>query len=255
MVNAEQLIKLLDFNLSNKSFDNAVKLLNDDEYSKVILSHYPEVIQEVILKHLTAENYANEPKVYEACECILKLLTEKCHQEGILFEFIEIIENVKNDDIFTSILKCLQVIVLNQSEKKSRALEYCLNSIEDYVLELPLPTELLKNAEEEEEKVLENDDEIRRVLMMYMTLELFYEPVVKQIVDDKTGEPSDARQTAVGAGVVARGRKESEDILASGGREHGDDFVQASHERFPAAAVRREPLPVAIEGQTRRRSR
>lgn len=188
MVTAEQLIKLLDFNLSSKNFDNAVKLLDDEEHSKVILSHYPEVIQEVLLKHLTADNYANEPKLYEACEGILKLLTEKCHQEGILFEFIEIIETVKNDDIFTSILKCLQVILLNQSEKKSRALEYCLNSIEDYVQDLPLPKELLKNVEEEEEKVLENDDEIRRVLMMYMTLELFYEPVVKQIVGETSAD-------------------------------------------------------------------
>lgn len=188
MVNAEQLIKLLDFNLANKNFDNAVKLLAEEQYSKVILSHFPEVIQEVLLKHLTAANYANEPTLYEACEGILKLLAEKCHQEGILFEFIEIIESVKDDDIFTSILKCLQVIVLNQSEKKSRALEYCLNSIEDYAQELPLPTELLKNVEEEEEKVLENDDQIRRVLMMYMTLELFYEPVVKQIVEDTPTE-------------------------------------------------------------------
>jgi glomulin len=184
MVTAEQLIKLLDFNLSSKNFDNAVKLLDEQEYAKVILSHYPEVIQEVLLKHLTADNYVNEPSLYEACEGILKLLAEKCHQEGILFEFIEIIESVKDDDIFTSVLKCLQVIVLNQSEKKSRALEYCLNSIEDYVHELPLPTELLKNVEEEEEKVLENDDQIRRVLMMYLTLELFYKPVVKQIVED-----------------------------------------------------------------------
>lgn len=182
MVNAEQLIKLLDFNLTSKNFANAVKLLDDEQYGKVILSHYPELIQEVLLKHLSADNYANQPDLYEVCEGILKLLTEKCHREGILFEFLEIIETVKNDDIFTSILKCLQVIVLKQDDKKSRALEYCLNSIEDYVLDLPLPTELLKNVEEEEEKVLENDDGIRRVLMMYITLDLFYEPIVNELV-------------------------------------------------------------------------
>lgn len=185
MVNAEQLIKLLDFNLTSKNFDNAVKLLDDEQYSKVILAHYPEVIQEVLLKHLTASNYAEQPALYEVSEAILKLLAQKCHQEGILFEFLEILETVKDDDIFTSILKCLQVVVLKQSEKKSRSLEYCLNSVEDYILELPLPNDLLKNVEEEEEKILENDDQIRRVLMMYMTLDLFYEPVVKQIVSNR----------------------------------------------------------------------
>lgn len=188
MVNAEQLIKLLDFNLVNKNFSNAVKLFDEEQYSKVIVSHYPEVIQEVLLKHLTPENYSTQPDLYEVCEAILKQLAEKCNQEGILFEFLEIIDACKDDDVFTSILKCLQVIVLNQSDKKSRALEYCLNSIEDFVLELPLPNELLKNIEDEEDKILENDDQIRRVLMMYMTLDLFYEPVVKQIIRSPTGD-------------------------------------------------------------------
>lgn len=188
MVNAEQLIKLLDFNLVNKNFENAVKLLEDDEHSKVILAHYPEVIQEVLLKYLTPDNYVNNSKLYDICEAILKRLAEKCHQEGILFEFLEIIETVKDDDIFTSILKCLQVIVLQQSEKKSRTLEYCLNSIEDFVLELPLPGDLLKNVEEEEEKILENDDQVRRVLMMYITLDLFYAPIITQITDSQPGD-------------------------------------------------------------------
>ena len=185
MVNAEQLIKLLRFNLENKKFDNAVKLLDDEEYNKIILEHYPDVIQEVLMKHLTTDNYSKESVLYEVCEAILKLLAEKCHQEGILFEFLEIIETVKDDDVFTSILKCLQVVVLKQSDKKSRALEYCLNSIEEYVIEMPLPIELLKNIEEEEEKILENDEQIRRILMMYMTLNLFYEPIVAQIANNQ----------------------------------------------------------------------
>lgn len=186
MVNAEQLIELLDFNLINKNFDNAVKLFDDEQYSKVILSHYPDVIQEVLLKHLTPDNYSTQPDLYAVCEAILKQLAEKCNQEGIFFEFLEIIDSAKDDDVFTSILKCLQVIVLNQSDKKSRALEYCLNSVEDFVFELPLPNELLKNIEDEEDKILENDDQIRRVLVMYMTLDLFYEPVVKQILSSPT---------------------------------------------------------------------
>ncbi|CRK88348.1 CLUMA_CG002126, isoform A [Clunio marinus] len=185
MVNAEQLIKLLDFNLLNKHYNNAVKLLDEEQYSQIILSHYSDVIQDVILKHLTSENYANEPTLYGICESIIKLLAEKCHQQGILFEFLEIIETVKDDDVFTSILKGLQVIILNQSERQSRALEYCLNSIEDYILDLPIPSNLLKNIEEEEGKILENDEQVRRVLLMYMILEKFYEPIVKQIVESK----------------------------------------------------------------------
>lgn len=183
MVNPEQLIKLLDYNLSNQDFDNAKKLLNNPEYGEIILSHYPEVIQEVILKYLTAENYQKKPKLYDACEFILMLLADKCHQQGVLFEFLEIIEGLKNqDDVFTSILKSLQVIILNQSEKKSRSLEYVLNSVEDYILGVELPKTLnQKNLSTMELKLLENDDQVRRILMLYLTLDLFYEPIVRQI--------------------------------------------------------------------------
>lgn len=186
MANAEKLIKLLDFNLSNQKFDNAKKLLNDDEeYGKVILSHYPEVIQEVIMKYLTPENYIKQPSLYEACEYILNLFAEKCHQQGILFEFLEILETVKSDDVFRSILKALQIILLKQSEKKSRSLEYVLNSIEDYILELELPKMLEKKyLDDDEEQVLENDEKVRRILMNYITLDLFYRPIVKQITEN-----------------------------------------------------------------------
>lgn len=186
MSNAEQLIKLLDFNLINQKFDNAKKLLDDEEhYGKVILSNYSDVIQEVVLKHLTAENYLSQPLLYEACEYILNLFAKKCHQQGILFEFLELIETVKDDDVFRSILKALQVILLNQSESKTRSLEYTLNSIEDYIQELELPKLFKKKyLEEEEEKLLENDEKVRRILMNYLTLGLFYQPILAQVVEN-----------------------------------------------------------------------
>ncbi|CAO1423441.1 unnamed protein product [Diamesa serratosioi] len=184
MVNASDLIKLLDFNLSTKRLNNAFDLLKEEQYSKLILTHYSDVL-EVVMKYMTGQNYTSQPDVYETCESIVKYLSEKCFQEGILFEYLEIIETVKDDDVFTSILKGLQIIILNQTEKKSRALEYCLNSIEDYVEELPLSESLTKNVEDEEEKLLENNDQVRRILMMYVTLDLFYDPIAKQIVLSK----------------------------------------------------------------------
>jgi glomulin len=186
MVNHEQLLKLLEYNLGREDFDNAIKLLNDKEYNEIILSHYPELIQDVVLKHLSKENYEKKPKLYEACEFILKMLAEKCNQQGILFEFLEIIEELEGnqDDVFTSILKALQIIVLSQSDKKSRSLEYVLNSVEDYIIGLELPPLLKKKfLDEEEEKLLENDEQIQRILMLYITLDLFYKPIVQQIID------------------------------------------------------------------------
>lgn len=188
MSKAEQLIKLLDYNLVNEKFDNAKKLLDGDEkYAETILSHYSDVIQEVVLKHLTAENYTSKPELYEACEYILLLFAKKCHQQGILFEFLEILETVKDDDVFRSVLKAMQVILLNQSESKSRSLEYTLNSIEDYVQELELPKLFDKKyLEKQEEKLLENDEKVRKILMNYITLNLFYEPIIQQILENSS---------------------------------------------------------------------
>ncbi|KAG5672566.1 hypothetical protein PVAND_002683 [Polypedilum vanderplanki] len=197
MSSAEQLIKLLDFNLTQHNFDNAKKLLNDEnQFGQTILSNYPEVIQQVVLKHLTANNYEKQPELYEACEYILSLFAEKCHQQGILFEFLEILENVKDDDVFRSILKSLQVILLKQSESKTRSLEYTLNSIEDYILELELSDVFKKKyLDEEEEKLLENDEKIRRILMNYLTLDLFYQPILKQIIENHSNDKKIFRVT------------------------------------------------------------
>jgi hypothetical protein len=175
----------LDYNITHEKFDNAKQLLDDEaQYGQIILSNYSDVIRDVVMKHLTPDNYLCKPLVYEACEYILKMFAEKCHQQGILFEFLEMLENCKDDDIFRSILKSLQVILLKQSESKTRSLEYVLNSIEDYVLDLELP-ELLKKKylDEQEMKFLENDSNVQRILMTYITLDLFYSPIVDQIVN------------------------------------------------------------------------
>jgi hypothetical protein len=185
MSDCAQLVKLLDFNLSNKKIEETKSLFENEKHEKVLLASYSDVLQ-VVMRHLTGENYEKEPEVYEICEGIIKILSEKCHQEGILFEFLEIIEEVKNDDVFISLLKGMQVIILKQTDKKSRALEYCLNAVEHYVSELPFPDTLKKNMEEEEEKLLEMNEQVRRILMMYITLSLFYEPIVKQIGETKS---------------------------------------------------------------------
>lgn len=183
MSDSNQLVKLLEFNLSTKKLVETKSLFDDEKYANELLQQYQDVL-EVVMKYLT--NYEAEPELYEVCEGLIKILSDRCYQEGILFQLLEVLETVKNDDVFISLLKGLQIIILKQTDKKSRALEYCLNAIENYVSELNFPDTLKKNMEEEEEKILENDDQIRRILMMYITLGLFYEPIIKQISEYKT---------------------------------------------------------------------
>lgn len=173
MSSTQKLVNLLDYNLSNKSFMNAIQLFEDNKNENVLLTNYSDVL-EVVMKYLTGDNYIAAPQLYTACEIMIKILAEKCYHDGILFEFLEIIETVQSDDVFSSILKVFQIIILRQNSK-SRSLEYCLNSIEDYLLGLPYP-ELKKCTEYE--KMLENEEEIRRILMIYITLDLFYQPII-----------------------------------------------------------------------------
>lgn len=182
-----ELINQLNDALSKLNFDKALKLINNEENREKILKNYQSVIQDVIWVHLTDSNYEEEPKLYDACECLLIALAEHCHQDrAFIFELLEFIEersSGENDNQFTSVLKALQVLLLKHNDRAHNTLNTALNAIEDYMHKIKLPTLLEKKClEEEEEKLLENDDSIRRILMVYITLDLFYQPIVEALM-------------------------------------------------------------------------
>ncbi|KAJ6622136.1 Glomulin [Pseudolycoriella hygida] len=178
---------VLDKYLSEKDVTKALHAVEDNKHNASLLNNCSDAVT-VIMKYLTDDNFKNQPDVYDVCENILKIIAQKSKEEEALFEFIEIVESTKSDNVFTSALKGLQICLLRQKQNKTRSMEWGLNSIHSYITELPFPEEMKKKLESEEEKLLELSDDVQRILTNYITLSLFYEPVLDSLLTSPTDD-------------------------------------------------------------------
>lgn len=177
----------LDKHLSEKNLTAALQAVEDNKYNSSLLQNCSDAVA-AVKKHLTDENYTNQPDVYDVCENILKVIAQKANEAEALFEFMEVIETTKSDNVFMSGLKALQICLLRQKENKARSLEWCLNSIKIFMEELPFPEEMKSKLDSEEEKLLEINDNVQRILTNYLTLFLFYEPVLDSLTTNSRSE-------------------------------------------------------------------
>ncbi|XP_055624622.1 glomulin-like isoform X1 [Toxorhynchites rutilus septentrionalis] len=164
--------------LNAREFHQAAKVLQDKRYDARLQSECMDLVS-TLADNLTPDNLRDNYDLFMSCEDLLKIVAAKCVPQEVLFELLEKIENTKNDDVFTSLLKALQIVLLRLKENKARSLEWSLNSIISYINGIKLP-EYGTNFGEEEEKLLENDFTVRRILQLYMTVMLFLEPIVNE---------------------------------------------------------------------------
>lgn len=146
----------------------------------------PVEIIKTTVEHLTPENFNFRPALYKACEDILRVIAESSEDNYVvLFEFLEVIETVKDDNVAVSAMKGLQACLMKPWDKPAQSLEWCLNSLHLYVECLPLSKEVYQCLDAEEEKLLEQDDEVRRILGFYFYLFLFYEPILQRAISSR----------------------------------------------------------------------
>ncbi|XP_037043958.1 glomulin [Bradysia coprophila] len=182
------LSEALDKFLSENKYAEALHAVEDNKYNSSLLNNCSDAIA-VVMKYLTEDNYNSRSEVYDVAETILKVIAKKSKEEEALFEFMEIVETTKSDNVFMSALKSLQICLLRQKQNKARSLEWCLNSIQSYISELPFPEDMKRKLDSEEEKLLEQGDDVQRILTNYFTLFLFYEPVLDSLVTNPTIQP------------------------------------------------------------------
>lgn len=178
---------VLDKHLSERNLTEALHAVEDNKYNSSLLNNCSDAVA-VIMKYLTDDNYNNQPEIYDVSENILKVIAQKSKEEEALFEFMEIIETTKSDTVFMSTLKSLQICLLRQKQNKARSLEWCLNSILSFIGELPFSDEMKSKLDAKEEKLLELSDDVQRILTNYLTLFLFYEPVLNSLMANRTNE-------------------------------------------------------------------
>lgn len=170
--------------LKEGKYNKAITLINENEYLKDIQLGCSEVIAAAV-QFLTEDNFKNNPELFSAGEIILKGVAGKANKEDVLFELLEIIEVTRDDEVLTSLLKAMQVVLLRIDHRKSQAIGWVLDSISNYIKEINLPKELRLKLGEEEEDLIENVPEVKRLLSLYLTLFLFIEPVQEKLLATK----------------------------------------------------------------------
>ncbi|XP_055838658.1 glomulin [Episyrphus balteatus] len=171
--------------LQNKEYDQVLGLFNTEQIDNIdLLKLITADLLEILLVHLNDDNYKNNLDLYTCCEEIMKLAATHSQAEEILFELLQIVEESPSENVFTTALKCLQICLLRLKSDKSRALEWTLNSIVNRITELKLPSYVVSGCSPRQEKLLEQDDDVLKVLANYITLALFYEPLLEDVLKD-----------------------------------------------------------------------
>lgn len=182
-----QLAATLDQQLTDGQLEAAHRTLADN--AELLHANCADAVS-TIVHHLTDDNFADRPDTFVACERLLMHVAETVSVEDALFELLEVIETTRSDNVFTSTLKAMQICIRRQREHKVRSLEWCLNSILTYVGGLAVPDRVRENTDgDAAAQLFEDDDQVRRILSNYLTLFLFYEPVMQQVIESRDGEP------------------------------------------------------------------
>uniref|UniRef100_A0A336LME5 Ubiquinone biosynthesis protein n=1 Tax=Culicoides sonorensis TaxID=179676 RepID=A0A336LME5_CULSO len=180
-------IKIVQENLDNDDLISATEIITKlDENSLQILC--ADLIA-LVASYLTVENYKENVDKYLCCENILKLIAKSATKEDALFELLEVLENVSHDEQFISVLKALQVVLIRLNHANTQAIAWVLDSIIQYINhEIDVPEILKGNIGPEEEKIIENDSVVQRLLSLYFTIFLFLDPVQQCLLDQTRNE-------------------------------------------------------------------
>lgn len=157
-MDSDNLVNLLKKHLQAKQYDVILALMQDAAYKNEVQEHYSTII-DICREHLTDENFKANADLYYCCEDILTIVASCSPPDGVLYGLIETVEETKSDQIFTTALKALQIVLLRQRDQP-RLLEWSLDSVFGYLNKLPYPNYLTIGYDEKEGKLIEQDDEV-----------------------------------------------------------------------------------------------
>lgn len=185
MTPAENLKELIKQLIKEKQYDGVALLFTNVNEASKNISYMPEIAMDVFhdicIQQLNEKNHKENLPLYCCVEELLKIVATYAPAEELLLDLLEIIEEHKSENVFTSALRALQVVIMRQGNEKPRALEWSLNSIKTRLDELPIPDFLKEGYDEKQEKLLEQNDKIQTLLLHYITVGLFYEPLLNDI--------------------------------------------------------------------------
>ncbi|CAD7013122.1 unnamed protein product [Ceratitis capitata] len=187
---AKNLVELVKQLITEKEYDGVALLFTNEAEAprnrSCLETVGMELYHEFCEPNLTAEVHEAQLPLYNCAEELLYLIASYAPMEELLLELLEMIEDQKSEFVYSSSLRALQAVLLRMGDKKPRALEWSLNSIHTRIESLPLPNFLEEGYDEKQEALLEQNNQIEKLLMHYITLNLFYEPLLKDILSSQS---------------------------------------------------------------------
>lgn len=193
----EKLSEHLDRLLTENNPQDAIQLIENSDNETIIRPESSELIS-IVVKYLTDQNLARNFELHSACERILIKIATVGFSRDVVITIIEVIDTTKSDHTVISALKALQAFLLRKLDalrelptaKRSFYLEWILNSIHTYASEIPLSQDIRNRLDDEEEQLLEEEDEVKRIVSFYIYTRHFYEPVLEKILETEPPNPS-----------------------------------------------------------------
>ena len=98
-------------------------------------------------------------------------------------------EEQKSEYVFNSTLRALQVVLIRMADRKPLSMEWALNAVYSYLAELPMPDYLIKGYDHKQRRLLEQEEQVLSLLIHYITVGLFYAPIVENITKKDLEKP------------------------------------------------------------------
>ncbi|KAL6429696.1 hypothetical protein ACFW04_007543 [Cataglyphis niger] len=154
--------RFTDF-LENHKPKEALKLFTT-ENNEVIEDSASEIVS-VTATYLMEFDSQSGQELFECCKNVLNIIAERCNPMETVLEFLEQIECSDNDIKFCTILEPLGICMMKMQDK-SKAIEWCINTIKSYI----------------EDLASLHDADSNRLVNIYKKIILFLEPLVQEAV-------------------------------------------------------------------------
>ncbi|KAF7403973.1 hypothetical protein HZH68_006767 [Vespula germanica] len=174
----EKFITELKEFLTNDDPESAVLLFKSNIHEQIIEQSSWDVVP-IVSNYFTSFNANNKKKLFECCETILNIIAEKCNPSETVLQFLEQIESLENDTKFCTMLKPVG-ISFNKLNDKSKAIEWCVGTIQSYIQALPIPS--YDKSDSNKNKNIEETSAIsHRIINLYTYIVSFLQSLIQEL--------------------------------------------------------------------------
>ncbi|EDW79845.1 uncharacterized protein Dwil_GK17802 [Drosophila willistoni] len=184
---ARNFLKLIKQLLQEKAYEGVKMLFQSPNEAARNLQHLPliamDIYEDICVPSLEDEVNVEQPELFDCANELLRLVAQYYFSlEELMLELMEKIEESSSIAVFSAYMRALQVVLQRQGDQKPQAVEWCLQSVSSRLKECPLPGFLSEGYDEAAGRLLEQNQQVEDLMAFYITIDLFYKPLLAEIL-------------------------------------------------------------------------